>query len=72
MARRTIAAIKVQTGEQKAVVLLDNGDELHGLTSVSVAAKTNGQPTGAIEFVVLPGIKVGGDEQAAPPHSGTV
>lgn len=53
MAKRTIAAVRVQTGDQKAVVILDNGDELHGLISVSVSAKAQGRTTGAIEFVVL-------------------
>lgn len=54
----------MQAAAEKAVVILDNGDDLHGLTSVSASAKANGQTTGAIEFVMLPTLRGHRTDQA--------
>lgn len=59
MAKRTIAAVRMQAGTEKVVVVLDNGDELHGLKSVSVHAEAQGLTSGSLEFVMLAGSAAG-------------
>lgn len=53
MAKRTIAAVSYQDSAHKATVILDNGDELVGLTAVSVKASVEGHTAGEISFVML-------------------
>jgi len=59
MARRTIAAVRYAGSAGKATVVLDNGDELTGLTAVSVRASVDGSTGGEIAFVMLPRDPVG-------------
>ena len=60
MAKRTIASVRVCADKRETTITLDNGDVLHGFTSVGVEVSTDSLPIVNLRAVILSGAPTSG------------